>query len=74
MEIFNEECTNTEGEIKASTKTSSFVTGDSKKEKVTITLKDLSISDHNPGEGYKCYEAEEHSYTRCSSYTNIKIS
>ncbi len=61
MEIFNEECTNTEGEISSFSKPFSFVTADSKKEKVTITLKELSISDHNSGEGYKYYEAEEHS-------------
>ncbi len=61
VEIFNEECTNTEGEISSFSKPFSFVAADSKKEKVIITLKELSISDHNPGEGYKCYEAEEHS-------------
>ena len=39
----------------------SFIAGDTKKEKVVITLKDLTISDHNAGDGYKCDKDEAHS-------------
>ncbi|MBL4746311.1 MAG: hypothetical protein JKY08_08070 [Flavobacteriaceae bacterium] len=70
--IFNENDTSSATEVSDTTsKVFSFVAGDKEKEKITITLKDLSISDYKPGKEYKCYKDIEHSTQNLINPTKV---